>query len=116
MLAADRPELGRSCFQAIHVSILPPAAAPSTLDLHLVPGLDIYRHTVEEYEGLVREVFPLIGSQSGGSRSGGSRDGGSRNVDWARRLGGRAPARPQIDGCEATDGPVVVSRRSLAAA
>jgi hypothetical protein len=88
ILVTDRPELGRSCFQAIHVSILPPAAAPSTLDLHLVPGLDIYRRTVEEYEGLVREVFPLIGS-----RSGGSLDGGSGNVDWARRLGGRAPAR-----------------------
>ena len=43
----------------------------------------IYRRTVEEYEGLVREVFPLIGS----------RNGGSRNVDWARKLGGRAPAR-----------------------
>jgi hypothetical protein len=88
ILVTDRPELGRSCFQAIHVSILPPDAEPSTLDLHLVPGLDIYRRTVEEYEGLVREVFPLIGSRSGGSRS-----GGSRNVDWARRLGGRAPAR-----------------------
>jgi len=93
ILVTDRPELGRSCFQAIHVSILPPAAEPSTLDLHLVPGLDIYRRTVEEYEGLVREVFPLIGSRSGGSRSGGSRNGGSRNVDWARRLGGGAPGR-----------------------
>jgi hypothetical protein len=47
ILVTDRPELGRSCFQAIHVSILPPAAEPSTLDLHLVPGLDIYRRTVE---------------------------------------------------------------------
>lgn len=88
VLVTDRPELGRSCFQAVHVSILPPAAAPSTLDLHLVPGLDIYRRTVEEYEGLVREVFPLIGA-----RNGGARNGGSRNVDWARRLGGRALAR-----------------------
>lgn len=88
ILVTDRPELGRSCFQAVHVSILPPAAGPSTRDLHLVPGLDIYRRTVVEYEGLVREVFPLIGS-----RSGGSRNGGSGNVDWARRLGGRAPAR-----------------------
>jgi hypothetical protein len=96
ILVTDRPELGRSCFQAIHVSILPPAAEPSTLDLHLVPGLDIYRRTVEEYEGLVREVFPLIGSRSGGSRSGGSRNGGSRNVDWARRLGGGAPARHEV--------------------
>lgn len=89
ILVTDRPELGRSCFQAVHVSILPPAAPPSTLDLHLVPGLDIYRRTVEEYEGLVREVFPLIGSRNGGSRNGGSKKG---DGDWARRLGGRAPA------------------------
>lgn len=97
ILVTDRPELGRSCFQAVHVSILPPAAPPSTLDLHLVPGLDIYRRTVEEYEGLVREVFPLIGSKNGGSKNGGSKNGknGSKNGDgdWARRLGGRAPAR-----------------------
>jgi hypothetical protein len=85
ILVTDRPELGRSCFQAVHVSILPPAAPPSTLDLHLVPGLDIYRRTVEEYEGLVREVFPLIGSRNGGPKNG--------NVDWARKLGRRAPAR-----------------------
>ncbi|MGH7317260.1 MAG: hypothetical protein ACREJS_13475 [Candidatus Rokuibacteriota bacterium] len=64
ILVTDRPEPGRSCFQATHVSILPPAAPPATLDLHLVPGLDIYRRTVEEYEGLVREVFPIIGSRS----------------------------------------------------
>ena len=83
ILVTDRPEVGRSCFQAVHVSILPPAAPPSSLDLHLVPGLDIYPRTVEEYEGLVREVFPLIGSRKGGSRSG----------DWARKLGRRAPAR-----------------------
>jgi len=88
ILVTDRPEIGRSCFQAVHVSILPPAAPPSSLDLHLVPGLDIYPRTVEEYEGLVREVFPLIGSRNGESRKGGSRSG-----DWARKLGGRAPAR-----------------------
>jgi len=93
ILVTDRPELGRSCFQAVHVSILPPAAPPSTLDLHLLPGLDIYRRTVEEYEGLVREVFPIIGA-----RNGGARNGGSRNVDWARRLGGRAPARHEARG------------------
>jgi len=88
ILVTERPELGRSCFQAVHVSILPPAAPPTTLDLHLVPGLDIYRRTVEEYEGLVREVFPLIGARSGGSRSG----------DWARKLGGRSPARHDARG------------------
>lgn len=80
ILVTDRPELGRSCFQAVHLSILPPGAPPSTLDLHLVPGLDIYRRTVEEYEGLVREVFPLIGSRNGAG-------------DWARKFGSRTLAR-----------------------
>ena len=83
ILVTDLPELGRSCFQAVHVSILPPAAPPSTLDLHLVPGLDIYRRTVEEYEGLVREVFPLIGSTK-------SKHGAA---NWARKLGSRTPSR-----------------------
>ncbi len=88
ILVTDRPAAGRSCFQAIHVSILPPAAPPASVDLHLVPGLDIYRRTVEEYEGLVREVFPLLGSRNGGSGSG----------DWARKLAGRAPARADARG------------------
>ena len=84
ILVTERPEPGRSCFQAIHVSILP-ALAPTTLDLHLVPGLDIYRRTVEEYEGLVREVFPLLGSRS-------------RSGDWARRLGARGVGRGDAHG------------------
>jgi hypothetical protein len=62
IIVVDRPDAGRSCFQAVHVSALPKGAAPATLDLHLVPGLDIYRKTVEEYEGLVREIFPILGS------------------------------------------------------
>lgn len=65
ILVTDRPECGRSCFQAVHVSGLPAVAPPVTLDLHLVPGLDIYRRTVEEYEGLVREIFPILGSRQG---------------------------------------------------
>lgn len=82
MLVTDHPETGRSCFQALHLSILPPVAPPATLDLHVVPGLDIYRRTVEEYEGLVREVFPLMGSRG----------------DWARRLGGRGVGRGEGPG------------------
>jgi len=85
ILVTDRPEPGRSCFQAVHVSVLPPAAPPSTLDLHLAPGLDIFRRTVEEYEGLVREVFPIIGSRNGGSRNG--------SGEWARKLGVRPAGR-----------------------
>lgn len=65
IVVTDRPECGRSCFQAVHVSGLPAGAPPVTLDLHLVPGLDIYRRTVEEYEGLVREIFPILGSHQG---------------------------------------------------
>jgi hypothetical protein len=82
ILVTDRPDVGRSCFQAIHVSSLAPGTPRGTLDLHQVPGLDIFRRTVEEYEGLVREVFPLIGSRKG-----------SRNGDWARALGGRPAVR-----------------------
>lgn len=62
ILVTDRPQSGRSCFQVVHVSSLPVGLPPVTLDLHLVPGLDIYRKTVEEYEGLVREIFPILGS------------------------------------------------------
>jgi hypothetical protein len=81
ILVTDRPEPGRSCFQVVHASILPPVAPPTTLDLHLVPGLDIYRRTVEEYEGLVREVFPILGSQTRGSRH----RSHTRSGDWLRR-------------------------------
>jgi len=65
ILVTDRPQSGRSCFQVVHVSSLPVGLTPVTLDLHLVPGLDIYRKTVEEYEGLVREIFPILGSRQG---------------------------------------------------
>jgi len=70
IIVTDRPAPGRSCFQAFHVSAWSDAAPPDTLDLHLVPGLDIYRRTVEEYEGLVRAIFPILGSRSGTARTG----------------------------------------------
>jgi len=68
IIVTDRPQSGRSCFQAVHVSALPVGVTPVTLDLPLVPGLDIYRKTVEEYEGLVREIFPILGSHQGSHR------------------------------------------------
>jgi hypothetical protein len=83
ILVTDRPDPGRSCFQAVQVSMLPPGPAP--VDLHQVPGLDIFRRTVEEYEGLVREVFPLLGSRT-------------RGGDWARRLGARGVGRGEAQG------------------
>jgi hypothetical protein len=90
IIVTDRPDAGRSCFQAVHVSAQPPRKPPVTRDLHLVPDLDIYPRTVEEYEGLVREIFPIFGSRTGGSRSG--------NGDWARRPEARVPGRSEGRG------------------
>lgn len=94
ILVTDRPELGRSCFQAVHISILPPGEPLSTLDLHLVPGLDIYRRTVEEYEGLVREVFPLIGQRRAPATGRASSGAGPSRVTTRART--RGPGRPAI--------------------
>jgi hypothetical protein len=86
IIVSDRPEPGRSCFQAVHVSAVPDGRLPTTTrDLHQVPGLDIYRKTVEEYEGLVREIFPILGSRSGGAGSPG----------WGRRPVTRMPGRSE---------------------
>jgi hypothetical protein len=63
IVVTDRPASGQSCFQVLHVSQLAQGTAPAPRDLHSVPGLDIYRKTVEEYEGLVREIFPILGSR-----------------------------------------------------
>jgi len=85
ILVTDRPEAGRSCFQAVHVSALPEGLRPVTLDLHLVPGLDVYRRTVEEYEGLVRQIFPILGSRSVAEVNDDS--------EWRRKPGARMPGR-----------------------
>jgi hypothetical protein len=95
IVVTDRPEVGRSCFQAVHVSGLPQGVLPVTLDLHQVAGLDIYRRTVEEYEGLVREIFPILGSRSGAARSGGSH---GESGDWLRKPGARMPGRVEGRG------------------
>lgn len=84
VLVTDRPAAGRSCFQAIHVSALSAGTAPITLDLHLVPGLDVVRRTVEEYEGLVREIFPILGSRPGAAQV---------RVEPARKPGAWMPGR-----------------------
>ncbi len=92
IVVTDRPEPGRSCFQVIHVSAQIEDTPPVTLDLHQVTGLDIYRKTVEEYEGLVREIFPILGSRSEAAGRGGS-------GEWVRKpqgaaAGSRRGARP----------------------
>jgi len=89
IIVTDRPQSGRSCFQAVHVSALPAGTTPVTLDLHLVPGLDIYRRTVEEYEGLVREVFPILGSHPGSHAA---------RVEQERKPGAWMPGRSEGRG------------------
>jgi hypothetical protein len=98
IVVTDRPEPGRSCFQAIHVSPGSEARPPVTIDLHLVPGLDIYRSTVEEYEGLVREIFPIIGSRSGRADEAGSPGAGDRSRAWMPAAGERSGHRPLRPG------------------
>lgn len=93
IIVTDRPQSGRSCFQAVHVSALPAGMTPVTLDLHLVPGLDIYRRTVEEYEGLVREIFPILGSHQGSHQ--GSPDA---RVEQERKPGAWMPGRSEGRG------------------
>ncbi len=63
IVVTDKPASGQSCFRVIHVSQLTDGSAPAPKDLYSIPGLDIYRKTVEEYEGLVREIFPILGSR-----------------------------------------------------
>jgi hypothetical protein len=64
ILVTDNPEPTRSCFQAIDLRGYHPDAPLTTADLHDLPVLDIYRSTVEEYEGLVKQVFSLLGGQA----------------------------------------------------
>lgn len=63
IIVTDQPASGHSCFQVLNVSQLATGTALTPQDLYKVPGLDIYRKTVEEYEGLVREIFPILGSR-----------------------------------------------------
>ncbi|HKW91607.1 MAG TPA: hypothetical protein VJX92_06885 [Methylomirabilota bacterium] len=89
IIVTDRPEPGHSCFQVFHASAWSPGASPDTRDLLRVPGLDIDRRTVEEYEGLVREIFPVLGSRSGTARS----DAGECGRKPPTRMAGRGERR-----------------------
>jgi len=64
VLVTDCPENDRSCFQVIDVRKYSGNGRPTTTDLHLVPEVDVWQKTVQEYEGLVRQIFPLLGAQS----------------------------------------------------
>lgn len=60
VLVTDHPAPGRSCFQVLDLATTRPGAPFVSVDLHEVVELDIYPTTVREYEGLVRQIFPLL--------------------------------------------------------
>lgn len=65
VLVTDHPASGRSCFQVLDVAAARPDAPLATVDLHYVHDFDVYLTTVQEYEGLVRQIFPLLRLGSG---------------------------------------------------
>jgi hypothetical protein len=60
VLVTDRPETGRSCFQAISLSTHQAGDAFRTVDLVDLPELMLFRHNVEDHEVLGRRIFDLL--------------------------------------------------------
>lgn len=60
VFVTDQPAPGRSCFQVIDLAARRPGETLVSVDLHQVRELDIYATTVREYEGLVKQIFPLL--------------------------------------------------------
>ena len=65
ILVTDHPEPRRSCFQVVDLRQCPAGAPWSTVDLHEAGDLDIDWRTVEEYECLVKMVFPVLSGNTG---------------------------------------------------
>jgi hypothetical protein len=68
VFVTDHPASGRSCFQVLDVAAPRPAAPLTTVDLHYVHDFDVYVTTAQEYEGLVRQIFPLLRLGAGAVR------------------------------------------------
>lgn len=60
ILVSDRPEDGRSCFQAFPLSAWRPGAPCESVDLADVPELGIFPHNVADHEQLARRIFALL--------------------------------------------------------
>jgi hypothetical protein len=60
VFVSDRPEAGRSCFQAFPLSRWTPGTPLSTVDLAEVPELGIFPHNVADHEQLIRRIFALL--------------------------------------------------------
>jgi hypothetical protein len=62
VLVTDRPEPGRSCFQAIALGRLTTGEPFRTVDVHQLKELGIFRNNVEDHEELVRRIMGLLTS------------------------------------------------------
>ena len=56
VLVTERPEPGRSCFQAVPFETMRPGES-RTVDLGEVKAFDLFPHNVEDHEELVRRIF-----------------------------------------------------------
>jgi hypothetical protein len=72
VFVTDHPATGRSSFQVLDLAAVRPGEPLVSVDLHYVTDLDIYLTTVQEYEGLVRQIFPLLRLGGGLARSRGA--------------------------------------------
>ena len=62
VLVTERPEAGRSCFQALPIHDLTPGGPFHTVDLDHLDELRIFRANVEDHEVLARRIFALLAS------------------------------------------------------
>jgi hypothetical protein len=69
VFVTDHPASGRSCFQVLDLAAVRAGEPLATVDLHYVHDFDVYLTTAQEYEGLVRQIFPLLRLGGGPERS-----------------------------------------------
>jgi hypothetical protein len=60
VLVTDRPEAGRSCFQAIAFGSMRPGEPFRTVDLAELKELKIFQQNIEDHEELIRRIFTLL--------------------------------------------------------
>jgi hypothetical protein len=68
----DHPASGRSCFQVLDVAVTGSGEPLATVDLHYVNDFDVYLTTAQEYEALVRQIYPQLRLGDGALRSTGA--------------------------------------------
>jgi hypothetical protein len=60
VMVTERPEPGRSCFQAVAFETLRTGEPFRTIDLLEVKEFGLFPHNIEDHEELVRRIFALL--------------------------------------------------------